>query len=118
MTPTAKLFQHVDTDLTSCDCLCYVNQEGLQVMQDEWKAAAEKFIGKRGYAAAEKLRGSLQMEWQQLKAIRMRCSGVHQVTRCCGPEQTEPPDVLIFCQPWPPKWSVEQARGSMLDARC
>ena len=50
------------------------------VLQDDWKVAAERFIGKRGYAAAEKLRGSLQMEWQQLKAIRMRSCTASQVT--------------------------------------
>ena len=52
---------------------------GVCVMQDEWKAAAERFISKRGYAAAQKLLASLQMEWQQLKAIRMRCCGASQV---------------------------------------
>ncbi|KAL3139841.1 hypothetical protein ABBQ38_004139 [Trebouxia sp. C0009 RCD-2024] len=39
----------------------------------EWKAAAERFIEKRGYMAAEQLRATLQSEWQQLKAIRKRC---------------------------------------------
>ncbi|DBB06560.1 TPA: hypothetical protein ACH3X1_012099 [Trebouxia sp. C0004] len=41
----------------------------------EWKAAAERFIEKRGYVAAERLRATLQLEWQQLKAIRKRCCG-------------------------------------------
>ena len=42
-------------------------------LQMEWKAAAERFISKRGYMAAEQLRTTLQQEWQQLKAIRQRC---------------------------------------------
>ena len=58
-------------------------------MQAEWKAAAERFIEKRGYVAAEQLRATLQAEWQQLKAIRRRCcsslSEVHALstTRVC-----------------------------------
>ena len=42
-------------------------------MQADWKAAAERFIERRGYAAAERLRATLQAEWQQLKSIRKRC---------------------------------------------
>lgn len=46
---------------------------GTCCMQAKWKAAAERFIEKRGYMAAERLRATLQSEWQQLKAIRQRC---------------------------------------------
>ena len=46
-----------------------------RALQAEWKAAAERFIEKRGYMAAEQLRTTLQAEWQQLKAIRRRCCG-------------------------------------------
>ena len=53
----------------------------LWCLQAEWKVAAELFIEKRGYVAAERLRATLQAEWQQLKAIRKRfCGSLPQVT--------------------------------------